>query len=87
MVVADQGTVSFTLGGTAGVAYLHPTMGLVTPGISTTVGSVSTSRIFLSNVTGGSGLALSNGAGTSGPLDRISTTGVTSVSVVLRPHP
>jgi cytoskeletal protein CcmA (bactofilin family) len=37
-VIANQsgGTVSFTLGGTAGAAYLHPTLGLVAPGVSTT---------------------------------------------------
>jgi hypothetical protein len=31
-VVADQGTVSFTLAGIAGRAYLHSTLGLVAPG-------------------------------------------------------
>ena len=30
------GTVSFTLGSTAGAAYLHPTLGFVGPGVSTT---------------------------------------------------
>lgn len=43
MVVADQGTVSFTLGGTAGAAYMHPTLGLVGPGISASTGISTTS--------------------------------------------
>lgn len=46
-VVANQagGTVSFTLGGTAGAAYLHPTLGLVAAGVSTT-GITSATGIF-----------------------------------------
>ncbi|MBI1308659.1 MAG: hypothetical protein GC129_02215 [Proteobacteria bacterium] len=47
MVVASAGTVSFTLGGTAGAAYLHPTLGFVGPGVSTT-GVISGTGIFAS---------------------------------------
>ncbi|MBI1308660.1 MAG: hypothetical protein GC129_02225 [Proteobacteria bacterium] len=47
MVVANNGTVSFTLGGTAGAAYLHPTLGLVAPGVSTT-GPISATRLYSS---------------------------------------
>lgn len=48
--IANQngGTVSFTLGGTAGAAYLHPTLGLVASGISTT-GTVSASNAYVTN--------------------------------------
>ncbi|MDH1271215.1 hypothetical protein N5C81_26795 [Rhizobium pusense] len=46
MVVADRGTVSFTLAGTQGAAYLHATAGLVGPAISTTTGNVQTLRIL-----------------------------------------
>jgi hypothetical protein len=46
-VIANEsgGTVSFTLGGTAGAAYLHPTLGLVVGGVSAT-GPISASRVF-----------------------------------------
>lgn len=49
-VVANQsgGTVSFTLGGTAGAAYMHPTLGLVGPGVSTT-GSISATQGYIGN--------------------------------------
>lgn len=45
-VIANQsgGTVSFTLGGVAQAAYLHPTLGLVGPGVSTT-GNISATRV------------------------------------------
>lgn len=48
MVVANPnpGTVSFTLGNTAGAAYLHPTLGFVGPGVSTT-GTISSSNAFV----------------------------------------
>lgn len=52
MAVADKGTVSFTLGGTAGAAYLHPTLGFVGPGVSTTGGISGTTGYFAGNVTG-----------------------------------
>jgi len=51
MVVADRGTVSFTLAGTQGAAYLHATAGLVGPAISTTTGNVQTLRV-LNSTTG-----------------------------------
>ncbi|BCH05738.1 hypothetical protein MesoLj131b_77370 (plasmid) [Mesorhizobium sp. 131-2-5] len=51
MVVASQGTVSFTLGGTAGAAYLHPTLGLVAPGVSTT-GPISATGLYVSGSVG-----------------------------------
>ncbi|RYG60415.1 MAG: tail fiber domain-containing protein [Alphaproteobacteria bacterium] len=49
-VIANQsgGTVSFTLGGTAGRAYLHNTAGLVAPAVSTTVGNVQGMRMLAS---------------------------------------
>ncbi|RYG61107.1 MAG: tail fiber domain-containing protein [Alphaproteobacteria bacterium] len=49
-VIANQsgGTVSFTLGGTAGRAYLHSTAGLVAPAVSTTVGNVQGMRMLAS---------------------------------------
>jgi hypothetical protein len=50
MAVADKGTVSFTLGGTAGAAYLHPTLGFVGPGVSTTGGISGTTGYFSSSV-------------------------------------
>ncbi len=46
-VVADQGTISFTLAGTAGRAYLHSTLGLVAPGVSTTGPISTTSLVWL----------------------------------------
>ncbi|MCA3244597.1 MAG: hypothetical protein INF43_04770, partial [Alphaproteobacteria bacterium] len=46
MVVADQGTVSFTLAGNPGRAYLDSTLGLVAPGVSTT-GTVSATRLYV----------------------------------------
>ena len=46
MVVTDRGTVSFTLAGTAGAAYLHGTAGLVAVAVSTTTGNVQTLRIL-----------------------------------------
>jgi hypothetical protein len=76
-LATDGGTVSFTLGGTAGAAYLHPALGLVASGVSTT-GSVSASRLFVSTVGGGAGLTIGGGGGSGGPLDRISTSGVSS---------
>jgi hypothetical protein len=63
MVVADKGTISFTLGGTQGAAYLHPTLGLVAKGVSTT-GTVSATDGYLSdNLLIGEGLY---GTGTHG---------------------
>lgn len=46
MVVADRGTISFTLAGVQGAAYLHATAGLVGPAISTTTGNVQALRIL-----------------------------------------
>ncbi len=48
MVVADQGTISFTLAGNPGRAYLDNTLGLVAPGVSVT-GVVSGSSGFFQN--------------------------------------
>jgi hypothetical protein len=51
MVVATgAGTVSFTLGGTAGAAYLDPTLGLVAAGVSSTGGISVTTGFFASRV-------------------------------------
>lgn len=47
-VVADKGTVSFTLAGTAGAAYLHATAGLVAPAVSTTTGNVAGLKLIAS---------------------------------------
>ena len=51
-VVANQsgGTVSFTLGGTVGAAYLHPALGLVAKGVSTTGTISGTAGDFSGNV-------------------------------------
>lgn len=46
MVVADRGTISFTLAGTEGAAYLHGTAGLVAPAVSTTTGNVQALRVL-----------------------------------------
>ncbi|HEX2859645.1 MAG TPA: tail fiber domain-containing protein [Alphaproteobacteria bacterium] len=51
MVVADRGTVSFTLAGTAGAAYIHPTLGFVGPGVSAT-GVVSATGFYSSGNVG-----------------------------------
>jgi hypothetical protein len=71
MVVANPnpGTVSFTLGNTAGAAYLHPTLGFVGPGVSTTGGISGTTGYFSGNVgigttAPGTPLELSQAAGT-----------------------
>lgn len=63
-VIANQtgGTVSFTLGGTASAAYMHPTLGLVTPGVSAT-GTVSgvivaTPLMRLIGVSGSAGVSM-----------------------------
>lgn len=63
MVVANPnpGTVSFTLGNTAGAAYLHPTLGFVGPGVSTTGGISGTTGYFSGNV----------GIGTTAPTERL----------------
>jgi hypothetical protein len=45
-LATDGGTISFTLGGTAGRAYLHTTLGLVAPGVSTTGPISATSAFF-----------------------------------------
>lgn len=47
---AGLGTVSFTLGGVAQAAYLHPTLGLVAAGVSTTGGISGTTGYFSGNV-------------------------------------
>ncbi|QDG94591.1 hypothetical protein NIBR502774_18905 (plasmid) [Rhizobium sp. NIBRBAC000502774] len=46
MVVAERGTISFTLAGTQGAAYLHATAGLVGPAVSTTTGNVQALRVL-----------------------------------------
>jgi hypothetical protein len=48
MAVAGQGTISFTLAGTAGAAYINSNLGFVGPGVSTT-GPVSATILFASN--------------------------------------
>jgi cytoskeletal protein CcmA (bactofilin family) len=50
-VIANEngGTVSFTLGGTADAAYLHPTLGLVAPGVSTT-GPISATAAWITGL-------------------------------------
>jgi hypothetical protein len=48
-VATTGGTISFTLGGTAGAAYLHPTLGLVASGVSTT-GTISATSAYFSGV-------------------------------------
>jgi hypothetical protein len=55
-VIANQGggTVSFTLGGTAGAAYLHPTLGLVASGVSATGSIKGWSGYFTGSVTAAS---------------------------------
>ncbi|MFO0500171.1 MAG: hypothetical protein ACK5YK_00630, partial [Pseudomonadota bacterium] len=47
-VTTAGGTISFTLGGTAGAAYLHPSLGLVASGVSTT-GPISATQVFAGN--------------------------------------
>lgn len=70
MVVADQGTISFTLGGTTGAAYLHPTLGFVGPGvsassyISTSSGGYFGGNVGIGTKTPGSGLTISSSAAT-----------------------
>jgi hypothetical protein len=51
MAVADKGTISFTLAGTAGAAYLHGTLGFVGPGVSTT-GAISGTNAYFANDVG-----------------------------------
>ncbi len=69
MVVATgAGTVSFTLGGTAGAAYLHPSLGLVASGVSTTGGISGTTGYFAGRV----------GIGTNSPHMQFQTTIVPS---------
>jgi len=59
MVVADKGTISFTLAGTAGAAYLHGTLGLVAPGVSTTTGPVSATALYSrGNIVGGGNVTI-----------------------------
>ncbi|MFL9828069.1 hypothetical protein [Rhodoplanes sp. SY1] len=52
MVVADQGTVSFTTGGVAGTAYLTTTGLFVGPGISATANTSSFTTIYASGNVG-----------------------------------
>lgn len=74
-VIANQsgGTVSFTLGSTSGAAYLHPTLGLVAPGVSAT-GAISGTRGYFSGNVGVGLAATGNALTVSGT---ISTTMVT----------
>jgi hypothetical protein len=66
-VAMPGGTISFTLAGTAGRAYLDSTLGLVAPGVSTT-GPVSASSLYVTGLVDISGSAsvraFNNGAGT-----------------------
>ena len=63
-VIANQsgGTVSFTLGGTPGAAYLHPSLGFVGPGVSITGiisgTTVNTGILVLRGGTGSAGVSL-----------------------------
>jgi hypothetical protein len=69
-VATSGGTVSFTLGGTAGAAYLHPTLGLVASGVSATGGISGTSGYFSGNV----------GIGTTSPNAKLGVSGIVSAT-------
>ncbi len=67
VVNSATSTVSFTLGGVT-VGYLHPTLGLISPGVSTT-GTISgttvaTPILQLVGVSGSAGVSMTSGGGT-----------------------
>lgn len=61
VIAQEGGTVGLTLGGVANVAYFHPTLGFVGPGVSTT-GPISGTQIFSSGAaTFNGGILLNQG--------------------------